>query len=156
MSTVTVPEARMTNVAQLVPDAYRALVALSASAKDLGVPRSTALFVQLRASQINGCAFCVDMHARELRDTGEPDERIWGVAAWRESPHFTAAERAALALTEATTRVADTPEPVSDEVWAQAADHYDERGLAGLLIEIGSINVWNRFNAATRQPAASA
>ena len=111
--------------------------------------------VHLRASQINGCSFCAEMHSRELQDAGEPEQRIWTVAAWREAPYFTEAERAALALTEALTRIADRPDPVPDEVFEEAARHYDEQELAALIIEIGAINVWNRFNVATRMPAGS-
>jgi AhpD family alkylhydroperoxidase len=111
--------------------------------------------VHLRASQINGCSYCSQLHSRELKDAGESDERIWTVAAWREAPYFTESERAALALTEALTRVADRPDPVPDEIWDEAARHYDETALAALIIEIAAINVWNRFNAATRQPAGS-
>ena len=97
--------------------AMEALYALAASARKAGLRRETALFVELRASQINGCSFCVDMHSRELKEMDVSDERIWGVGAWRESPYFTDAERAALALTEALTRIADKPDPVPDEVW---------------------------------------
>jgi AhpD family alkylhydroperoxidase len=109
--------------------------------------------VHLRASQINGCGVCVDMHWREARKAGETDERMFAVAAWRETPYFTDAERAALALTEAVTRLADRPDAVSDEVWNEAARHYDERGLATLLAAIVTINAWNRLNVATRQIA---
>jgi|SRR5690348_14020834 alkylhydroperoxidase family enzyme len=91
------------------------------------------------------------MHSRELRAAGEPDERIHMVAAWREAPYFTDAERAALALTEATTRLADRPDAVPHEVWDEAARHYDEAALAALVVAIASINAWNRINAATRQ-----
>jgi AhpD family alkylhydroperoxidase len=111
--------------------------------------------VELRASQINGCSFCVDMHSRELRKAGESEERIATVAAWREAPWFSDAERAALALTEAVTRLADRPESVTDEIWQAVAEHYDEPQLGGLLIEIGTINVWNRLNAATHQLAGA-
>jgi AhpD family alkylhydroperoxidase len=111
--------------------------------------------VDLRASQISGCSYCSDMHSRELKDAGESDVRIWTVAAWREAPYFTESERAALALTEALTRVADRPDPVPDEIWDEAARHYDETALAALIIEIAMINVWNRFNVATGQPAGS-
>ena len=146
-------EPRMTNIAALVPDALKALLALSKAAEHDELPQTTRFFVHLRASQINGCGVCVDMHARELKDAGEPDQRIWTVAAWREAPYFTEPERAALALTEAVTRLADRPDPVPDEIWDEAASHYDETALAALIIEIAAINVWNRFNAATRQPA---
>jgi AhpD family alkylhydroperoxidase len=142
---------RMTNIATLVPDSLHALLALSKSAKDCGLPPETATLIHLRASQINGCSVCVEMHARELKAAGSADERIYCVAAWRDAPYFTEAERAALALTEAVTRVSDRPDPVPDEVWAEAARHYDERALAAVLIEIASINVWNRLNVATQQ-----
>jgi len=88
-----------------------------------------------------------------LKKAGEKDDRIFTVAAWRDTPYFSDAERAALALTEAVTRLADRTDPVPDEIWNEAARHYDERGLASLLIAIGVINVWNRFNVATRQVA---
>lgn len=139
----------------VVPGAMEALQALSKAAAGTGVPYATLKMVELRASQINGCSFCVDMHSRELRKAGESEERIATVAAWREAPWFSDAERAALALTEAVTRLADRPESVTDEIWEDAARHYDETQLGGLLINIGSINVWNRLNAATRQPAGA-
>jgi hypothetical protein len=94
-------------------------------------------------------------HARELKQAGEKDERIWGVGAWRESPYFSNAERAALALAECVTRLADIPDAVPDVVWDDAADHYDEKELSSLLV-FAAINVWNRLNAATRQPVGSA
>jgi AhpD family alkylhydroperoxidase len=145
--------ARMEHVPMIVPEAMQALLALGKAADKGGVPAKTILLMQLRASQVNGCSVCVDMHAREMRDAGESDARLFTVAAWRDAPYFTDAERAALALTEALTRIADHPDPVPDEIWNEAARHYDERGLASLLIAIGVINVWNRFNVATRQVA---
>ncbi len=152
MQTVRVQQ-RMPNPVMIVPDAMRAMLALGKSAKNAGVPPSTALFVHLRASQINGCAVCVDMHSRELKRAGEADERIFAVAAWRDAPWFTDAERAALALTEAATRLSDRTDPVPDEIWEEAAQHYDEPALAALIIEIATINVWNRLNVATGQVA---
>jgi AhpD family alkylhydroperoxidase len=107
--------------------------------------------MHVRASQINGCSVCLDMHSRELGHAGEPNERIFTVAAWREAPYFTDAERAALALTEAATRLADRPDPVPDEVWEEAARHYSEPQLAALVVSIATINAWNRLMAATRQ-----
>src|SRR5207248_6213376 len=118
-----------------------------------GVPARTIGLVQLRASQINGCSVCVDMHARDLKRAGETDERLFAVAAWRDAPYFTDAERAALALTESITRLSDRPDPVPDDVWNEAARHYDEQALAALVIAIATINVWNRLNVATRQVA---
>ena len=119
------------------------------------MPPQTAYLVHLRASQINGCSYCVEMHSRELRQAGEPDERIFAVAAWREAPYFTDAERAALALTEAVTRLADRADPVPDETWDEAARQYDEPALAALIVEIALINTWNRLNVPVRQPAGS-
>jgi len=133
------------------PGALKAIRQLDAVTKHAGVPEATLLLVVLRASQINGCSVCVDMHARELRLAGEPDQRIFTVAAWRDTPYFTDAERAALALTEAATRLADRPDPVPDDVWEEAARHYDERQLGALVLAIAAINVWNRLNIATRQ-----
>jgi AhpD family alkylhydroperoxidase len=148
-------EARMTHPVMVVPDAMQALLALNkASHKAIGKSLQVEL-VHLRASQINGCSVCVDMHSRALKASGEPDERIWAVGAWRESPLFTEPERAALALTEAVTRLSDRSDPVPDEVWAAAADHFDETELAGLVLTIAQINVWNRLNAATRQIVGS-
>jgi AhpD family alkylhydroperoxidase len=143
---------RIDNPAMTVPGAMAGLQKLSAAAKHHGgVPEATLLFVALRASQINGCSVCCDMHSRELKALGEPDERIFTLAAWREASYFSDAERAALALTEAATRLADRPDPVSDEVWDDAARHYDEAQLAALVLAIASINAWNRINATTRQ-----
>ena len=147
--------ARMTNPAMVFPNAMRGLLALGKSAKKAGVPPWTVLLVHLRASQINGCSYCVEMHSRELRQAGETDERIFAVAAWREAPYFTDAERAALALAEEATRLSDRADPVPDEIWEEAARHYDEPALAVLIIEIVLINAWNRLTVITRQPAGS-
>jgi AhpD family alkylhydroperoxidase len=145
-------QARMTQPVIVLPDAMKALLALSKAAQSGTVPAATHTLIHLRVSQVNGCSVCVDMHARELKDAGENDERIWGVGAWRESPHYDDAERAALALAECVTRLADRPDAVPNTVWDDAADHYDEKELSSLLVSIASINAWNRLNAATRQP----
>jgi AhpD family alkylhydroperoxidase len=144
---------RMRNPAIIVPEAMKALQALAASTRTSGVPDRTLELVSLRASQINGCSACVDMHPRRAKKTGETDDRLFAVAAWREAPYFTDAERAALALTEALTRVSDRPDSVSDAVWTEVARNYDETALAALVIAIANINVWNRLNIAVRQPA---
>lgn len=146
-------QARMTGIGVLVPDAVKALIAFSASAQDDGVPKTTAKLVHVRASQINGCSVCTEMHCRDMKKAGESDDRVFAVAAWRESPYFTDAERAAMALAEAATRLADRPDPVPDEVWNEAARHYDERALACLIIEIATINAFNRLSVPIRQPA---
>ena len=154
MQTATL-QARMSHPAVIVPDAMQALHALHASAQKGGVPSRTLGLVELRASQINGCSVCVDMHPRFLKKAGETDERLFAVAAWRDAPYFTDAERAALALTEAVTRLSDRADPVPDAIWDEAARHYDEPALAALMIAIATINVWNRFNVATRQVAGT-
>ena len=146
-------QARMKNPALSIPGALDALHAVSRLTKDTGVPARTLELTHLRASQINGCSFCVEMHAKALRKEGETDERLFGVAAWRESPHFTEAERAALDLTEAMSRLADRSDAVPDSIWEEARRHYDEQALASLLLSISLINLWNRLNVATRQVA---
>ncbi len=103
---------RMKNPALIVPGAMEALQKLGTAALKTGVPATTLYLVEMRASQINGCSVCLDMHSRELKAAGEPDERIFMVGAWREAPYFSDAQRAALALTEAATRLADHAEPV--------------------------------------------
>ncbi|MGN6170163.1 MAG: carboxymuconolactone decarboxylase family protein [Solirubrobacteraceae bacterium] len=144
-------QARMKNPVMIVPGAMEALQKLGTAARKAGVPATTLYLIETRASQINGCGVCLDMHSRELKAAGEPDERIFMVGAWREAPYFNDAERAALALTEAATRLADRSDPIPDEVWEEAARHYDERQLAGLVVAIAGINAWNRINATTRQ-----
>jgi AhpD family alkylhydroperoxidase len=148
-----IPEARLTHPAYLLPNALETLQSLSKIVQRSGLPARTAELVSLRASQINGCGVCVVQHPKIMRKLGETDDRIFAVAAWREAPYFTEAERAALALTEAVTRIADKADPVPDEIWDEAARHYDETELAGLLLAITNINIWNRLNAATRQVA---
>jgi AhpD family alkylhydroperoxidase len=142
---------RIQNPAFVVPGALESLQQLGASAKTAEIPETTLYMVQLRASQINGCSVCVDIHSRELEYAGESSERIHLVAAWRETPYFSDAERAALALCEAATRLADRADPVPDEVWDEAARHYTEPQLAALVIAIATINAFNRINVAARQ-----
>lgn len=149
-------QSRMKNPALLVPAAMDALIALGNAAKGCDVPFNTLSLVYLRASQINGCSYCVDMHARDLRRDGETDERLCAVAAWRETNYFTDAERAALALTEAATRIADRSDAVPETVWTDAARYYDKADLAALVLDIALINFWNRTNVATRQVVGSA
>jgi AhpD family alkylhydroperoxidase len=144
---------RLKHPVMILSEAMQALQALGAAEAKTGVPARTRELVNLRASQINGCSVCVDGHWRIARKLGETDERLFAVGAWRDTPYFTDAERAALALGEALTRLADRSDPVPDEVWDEAARHYDETALAGLVLGIAGINVWNRLNVATRQPA---
>jgi AhpD family alkylhydroperoxidase len=145
--------ARMNHPAMILPEAMTALQALNAATENRGVPARTLGLVHLRASQINGCGVCVDMHPRVMKRLGETDERLHAVAAWRDTPYFTDAERAALALTEAATRLSDREDAVPDAVWAEAARHYDDTALAALMLAIAAINVWNRLNVMTRQVA---
>ncbi|MGO9874594.1 MAG: carboxymuconolactone decarboxylase family protein [Acidimicrobiia bacterium] len=146
-------QARMNHPAFVVPNAMDALQALGKAVGNGGVPERTLELVNLRASQINGCSVCLDGHSRAAKNAGETDERLFTLAAWREAPYFTDAERAALALTEAVTRLSDRPDPVPDEIYDGAAQHFDETQLATLILAIANINVWNRLNAATRQVA---
>lgn len=146
-------QTRIRNIVTIIPDAAKALYALKMFAEKSGIPSRTFGLIELRASQINGCSVCVDMHSRLLKKEGETDERLFAVAAWRDAPYFTDAERAALSLTEAVTRLSDRPDPVPDEIWNEAARHYDETALVSLIIAIANINVWNRLNVATRQVA---
>ena len=153
METTTTLEPRITNPAFAVPDAMDALHALNKAISRVRLSPRLLELMHLRASQINGCGVCAVQHPKIARKLGETDDRIFAVAAWRDAPFFTDAERAALALTEALTRIADAPDPVPDEVWDEAARHYDEQELAALVLSIAQINVWNRLNVATRQVA---
>lgn len=145
----------MPNPATLIPEAMKPTQSMWAAAYAAGIPPATLGLVHLRASQINGCAVCLDGAARSARKTGETDERLFTVPAWRDSPFFTDAERAALALTESITRIADQEDPVPDDVWNEAAKHFPERQLAALVVAIATVNVWNRLNVSTRQVAGT-
>ncbi|GAA1254573.1 carboxymuconolactone decarboxylase family protein [Kitasatospora nipponensis] len=148
--------ARMGNPAIVLPDAMAALLALSKAVAATGIPATTVELVNLRVSQINGCAVCLHMHARDLRKAGLADEKIDTVAGWHDAPWFSEAERAALALAESVTRIADRADPVPDAVFQEAARHYDERQLSALILAIANINVWNRVNISVRQVAGGA
>jgi AhpD family alkylhydroperoxidase len=150
--TIMLTTARQPNPAVALEGAMDGLNAVAKAAGRARIPINLEL-VNLRASQINGCAVCIDGHAKALRKAGESDERVFGVAAWRETTFFTGPERAALALTEALTRLADRPDPVPDALWDEVCEHFDEEQRAGLVLTIASINVWNRLNVGTRQIA---
>ncbi|MFF3748611.1 carboxymuconolactone decarboxylase family protein [Streptomyces kronopolitis] len=147
--------ARMKNPATVLPEAMQPLLDVVGATRQGGVPQATLELVHLRASQINGCSFCVDGGVKSARRNGVSDERLFAVAAWREAPYFSDAERAALALAEAATRLADSADPVPDTVWDAAADHFDERQLAAIILTIGVTNLFNRLNATIRQPAGA-
>ena len=146
---------RMSHPAMILPDAMPALQAVGAAVGQGGVPDRTIELVNVRASQINGCGVCLLGHLHGAKKHGETDERLAVVAGWREAPLFTDAERAALALTEAVTRLSDRSDPVPDEVWDEAARHYDESELGCLVLAIANINLWNRLNVATKQVAGA-
>lgn len=147
--------ARMSNPAWVLPHAFEAIQGLQSAAEQGGVPASTLALSHLRASQINGCTACIDGGCSTARRAGETDERLAAVAEWRDASYFTAAERAALALTEAVTRLSDRTDPVPDAVWDEATRYYDERAMAALLLSIATTNVYNRLNVATRQEAGN-
>ncbi|HEX7644663.1 MAG TPA: carboxymuconolactone decarboxylase family protein [Burkholderiaceae bacterium] len=131
------------------PDAMKAMMALEVAVSKLGLEQSLIELVKLRASQINGCAFCIDMHTADARKAGETERRLHGVTAWRETPFFTERERAALAWTEALTRVADTRAPDAD--YEMAAAQFSEKELVDLTLAINAINSWNRFSVGFRK-----
>ena len=144
-------QARMKSPIFTVPGALSALQTLAKCVEGCDVPRTTLEFVNVRVGQINGCAVCVDMHTRALKKLGESDARLFALAAWREAPYYTDAERAALALAEAATRLSDRPDAVSDEVWNEASRQFSETALSALVLSIAVANTWNRLNCTTRQ-----
>jgi AhpD family alkylhydroperoxidase len=147
--------ARINNPANLLPDSVTGIQSIIKAAHSAGVPRSTLELAHLRASQINGCSPCVYSGAINAKKGGESDERLFAVAAWRETDLFTTGERAALALAESMTRLADRVDPVPDDVWDEAAKHFDETQLAALVLWVATTNLFNRVNAATKQPAGA-
>ena len=148
MSTETATgfETERMNIGREAPALSRALVALEREIRIDGVLRE---LVKLRASILNGCAYCIDMHTKDARKAGESEQRLYAVAAWREAPFFSERERAALALTDAVTLVAETHVPA--DVYEQAARHFDAEELAHLIWQIATINAWNRVALATRE-----
>ncbi len=147
--------ARMSNPAMILPDSMQAIQALLAATEKGGVPSATLGLVHLRASQINGCSVCIDSGTCSAEQAGETSERLFAVVDWREASCFTDAERAALALAEAVTRLSDQADPVPDAIWDEAARHYDEPALAALILSIATTNLFNRLNVATRQVAGT-
>ena len=144
---------RIQHPVMIIPEAMQALQALGKATEPSGAAIKASGLAELRVGQINNCSVCVDMHARLLKMAGESDERIFAVAAWRDAPYYSAAERAALALAEAVTRLSDRPDPVPDDVWQAAAAQFDLKQLAALLLRISLVNLWTRLNVATRQVA---
>jgi AhpD family alkylhydroperoxidase len=148
-------KARIANPAKLVPGALQAILALHSAIDKAGVPAATLALVHLRASQINGCSPCVHAGSLQAKKAGESDERLFGVAAWREAPYYSDAERAALALAESMTRLSDASDPVPDPIWQEATRHYDEPALSALVLHIATTNLFNRINVSTRQIAGT-
>jgi AhpD family alkylhydroperoxidase len=145
---------RMTNPAFVLPDGFKGIGHLLAAVAKGGVPQTTLELVGLRVSQINGCTSCVQGHWEEAKKAGESDERIITVSAWRESPYFDDAERAALALSDALTRLADrSDDPVPEELWAEVVKYYDEQQVSALLLQIATLNLFNRINVAVKEQA---
>ncbi|MDA3642668.1 carboxymuconolactone decarboxylase family protein [Saccharopolyspora indica] len=134
---------------------FKHVMSAGQALKESPLPAETKELVALRVSQINGCAFCIDMHTKDAIAAGESAVRLNLVAAWREATVFTEAERVALELAEAGTRVADAAGGVGDELWKRAAEHYDEEQLAALVVLVSFMNMVNRFNIITQQPAGS-
>lgn len=132
------------------PEAYEAVLQMEHYVRNSSLGKPLYELVKIRASQLNGCAFCLDMHCRDARDGGEDQRRLDVLSAWREARElFSEQEQAALALTEAVTRIGE--EGVPDEVWAQAAKHFPDQGIVSLLMAIATINVWNRLAVSTHQ-----
>jgi len=137
----------------VAPNGYAAQLGLETYARRSGLERTLLELVKTRASQINGCANCLDMHTKDARANGESEQRLHVLAAWREAPFYSDRERAALAWTEAVTRMAEGGVP--DEVYAEARRHFDEKALVDLTLAIVAINGWNRLAVAFRTPAGS-
>jgi AhpD family alkylhydroperoxidase len=146
---------RMANPAVLIPEAMDALMAANRAVAGAGVDGKVLALSHLRSSQINGCAPCVAGGVHQAHQHGATADQVHAVAAWRQTPWFSHEERAALALTEAVTRLADQPDPVPDQLWDVAATHFDQKELAALLLNIAMTNAFNRLNAPTRQQAGA-
>ena len=138
--------------ARVTPDASRAILGLEAYVRRCGLERALVELVKIRASQINGCAFCIDMHTKDARAAGETEQRIYALNAWRETPFFTERERAALAWVEAVTRIGDG---VSDDLYAQARQQFSEKELVDLTWAAAAINAWNRVAISFRSVPGS-
>lgn len=143
----------MPHPAFLLEGGFDALTGLNRVARSAGVPETLLHLLCLRASQVNGCSWCAVDHAREMTEDGASLERVHSVAAWRDAPYFTERERVALEFTEAITRLGEHHDPISDELWDRMSAVFDNQQISALLFEIGAINIWNRINAAIRQPA---
>ncbi|CAL9326425.1 MULTISPECIES: carboxymuconolactone decarboxylase family protein [Streptomyces] len=147
--------ARMKNPAMVLPDAMQAIPLLYKAMHKGGVAQTTLELVHLRVSQLNGCSACVHAGVQTSKKAGETDERLHAVAAWRETDFFTDAERAALELAEAATRLTDRSDPVPDTVWDEAVKHYDESAMSAIILMIATTNFFNRINITVKEPAGA-
>lgn len=136
------------NMGEVIPEGYRAMLGLEQYVRSTSISKTLKELIKIRASQLNGCAYCLDMHTKEARQMGETEQRIYGLSAWQEAPFYTAQERAALGLTEAITLVAQTHVP--DDVYEEARRHFDEKQTAEIIMQIVTINAWNRIAVSTR------
>lgn len=148
-------EARMKNPAAVLPGAFDGIMGINGAIAKGGAPDPVLHLTHLRASQINGCGACIDGGVKYAKKAGETDERLFAVSAWREAPYFTDAERAALALTEAMTRLSDRADPVPDDIWNEAKKYFDDRALSAVVMHVAVTNLFNRLNVTTRQPAGA-
>jgi AhpD family alkylhydroperoxidase len=137
---------RHLDYAKASPEGYRAMLALNQFAETCGLEPSLLKLIKIRASQLNGCAYCIDMHTKDARAHGETEQRLYALSAWRETPFFSERERAALAWTEAVTLVADAP--IDEDDYDDVREHFDEKSLADLTLAIVAINGWNRLSIA--------
>ena len=153
LETLVMIQPRLSNPAATMPDALEGIQKMLVAVQKGGLSPSILTLTHMRASQINGCSSCIEGAIKHERRSGELDDRLLAVAAWHESSRFTADERAALALTECMTRLNDRADAVPDDIWNAAAEHFDERGLAALVVHIALVNLFNRLNVTTRQPA---
>jgi AhpD family alkylhydroperoxidase len=138
---------------KILPEGMRVIYALNRYSEQSGLEPKLSKLIKVRASQINGCAYCIDMHTKEARDGGETEQRLYGLSAWHETPYYTERERAALALTEAVTLISEKHVP--DEIYQQAQQHFNDEELVKLMIAINMINVWNRLVITFRTPPGS-
>lgn len=144
------------DIGKLQPAMYKAMLFLDKHAGQHNLPQPLVELVKLRASQINGCVYCVDMHSTDAKAAGETDVRLHGVSVWQDAPYYSEQERAAFALTESMTRLADVGDRVPDAVWELAGKHFDEADLAALVMVVTVINAWNRICVTTRMSPANA
>jgi len=142
------------NYVKSAPAGYRAMAALNRYVEECGLEHSLLELVKMRASQINGCAYCLDMHSKDARALGESEQRLYTLSAWRETPFFSERERAALALTEAVTTIADAQQ-VPDALYAEASQHFSAEELVNLVLAIVTINGWNRLSITFRTPVGN-